>query len=55
MRIFYEDDLVIVKDGNGEVIYKGIEDDEPMKYEAWKYNEKEDAYHFGEYTKVCVG
>lgn len=42
-RIKYDDDLVVVTKG-GEVIYKGIEDFEPMKEELWKWDEKEQAY-----------
>lgn len=52
-RINYEDDLVIVKKGR-EIIYKGIEDYEPMKYENWKYDEKSKTYKLGKYTKILV-
>lgn len=52
-RINCEDDLVIVYDGN-EVIYKGLEDYEPMKYESWKWDEKEKNYKLDVYTKVCI-
>lgn len=42
-RINYDDDLVVVTI-NGKEIYRGIEDNEPLKYELWKWNESEKAY-----------
>lgn len=53
-RIVYEDDFVVVKEGKN-VIYQGIEDYEPMKYEDWVWNEKSKTYKFGKYTKTCYG
>lgn len=52
-RINYDDDFVIVYH-KGVQIYSGLEDDEPMKYENWVWNEKNKQYEFGNYTKVCV-
>lgn len=52
-RIEYEDDLVIVKK-NGKVIYKGLEDYEPMNREDWRYDESKGKYILyghSEYTK----
>lgn len=43
-RAEFEDDLVIVFDENDKIVYKGIEDFEPMKDEDWKYNNKEIYY-----------
>ena len=42
-RINYDDDLVVVKK-DGKVIYKGIEDYEPMKDENWIYDESKKCY-----------
>ena len=54
-KIQYEDDLVIVYDKNGKEIYKGIEDNEPMKDENWKYDTSKGHYTLtGGYVKVCV-
>lgn len=53
--IDYEDDLVIVYDDNtGNVVYKGIEDYEPMKYEDWIWNSSLKAYIFKNYIKICL-
>lgn len=49
----YDDDIVVVKE-NGNIIYKGIEDDEPMKYENWKWCEKENCYVLGNLKKYCI-
>ena len=51
-RIDYDDDLVITYDKNGKVVYKGIEDYDPMKYEDWKWDEKTHSYKLDGYTKV---
>lgn len=59
-RIEFDDDVVIVYKGQ-DVIYHGIEDFEPMKDEAWTFNEKDGAYHLpiiekhfnSEYIKIC--
>jgi hypothetical protein len=53
-QVNFEDDMVIVFNGNGEVIYKGIEDYEPMNDEPWKYDPTEKVYRLGEYIKVCI-
>lgn len=52
-RISFEDDIVEVRKGS-EVIYRGMEDYEPMKYESWKYDEHHKLYRLGEYTKRKV-
>jgi hypothetical protein len=43
-RIEFEDDLVVVRDVNGKVIYKGEEDYEPMRDEDWKFNKSKNLY-----------
>lgn len=54
-RINYEDDIVVVYDKSGGVIYKGEEDYEPMKYEDWKWNNEKQYYTLGDdYIKVCL-
>lgn len=59
-RIDFEDDLVLVF-CDGEEIYKGIEDDEPMKDEDWRYDNSKQAYTLNdprtegkEYIKICL-
>ena len=52
-RISFEDDIVEVRKGS-EVIYRGMEDYEPMKHESWKYDEHHKLYRLGEYTKRKV-
>ena len=53
-RIEYEDDMVVVYDPAGNVIYKGIEDDEPMKRENWRWNNIRNYYYLNGYVKVCL-
>ena len=53
-RIQYEDDVVVVYDPAGNVIYKGIEDDEPMKRENWRWNNIRNYYYLNGYVKVCL-
>lgn len=54
-KIEYEDDLVAVFDKNGKEIYKGLEDDEPMRYENWKWDSYNRYYTLDdEYIKVCL-
>ena len=53
-RIEFEDDLVIVFDGNESQIYKGIEDYEPMKDEDWKWDPSENVYRLNKYIKICL-
>lgn len=53
-EIEYEDDLVIVYDAEGDVVYKGMEDYEPMKYEPWRWDKSINGYRLNGYTKVCV-
>jgi hypothetical protein len=43
-RLEFEDDLVVVRDINGKVIYKGEEDYEPMKREDWIFNKSKNLY-----------
>lgn len=50
MRISYEDDLVKVKNvKTGSTVYKGYEDDEPLKNEDWQYNEIKGLYELSIY------
>lgn len=57
-RIEYEDDVVIVTNKN-KVMYKGIEDYEPMKDANWKFvvttKSGKGHYECGQYRKYCVG
>lgn len=52
--ISFDDDIVIVFDENGEVIYKGMEDYEPMKNEDWIWDRKSKSYKLDKYTKICI-
>lgn len=55
-RIEFEDDIVAVYRGDKE-IYKGMEDDEPMKDEPWRYDTTTKTYSipsYEEYKKVCI-
>lgn len=53
-KIEFEDDIVVVYDKNGSIIYKGTEDYEPMKNEYWKW-EKDKGYYTldNKFIKVC--
>lgn len=53
-RINYDDDLVrVYKDG--KEIYSGLEDDEPMNRENWKYDSSTKSYKLsGGYVKILV-
>ena len=53
-RINYDDDLVrVYKDG--EEIYSGLEEDEPMNSENWKYDSSTKSYKLpGGYSKILV-
>ena len=53
-KIDYDDDMVVVYDANGNVIYKGIEDYEPHKDENWKWDESIGGYRLNGMIKVCV-
>ena len=53
-QIEFDDDLVVVVSPNGQTIYKGIEDYEPMKDEDWKYDYDCDCYRFEGYTKYKI-
>lgn len=53
-RINYDDDFVVVTNTKtGIEVYRGIEDYEAMKHYDWKWSDKTQSYHFGEYEKVC--
>ena len=52
-RINYDDDLVIVKKGK-EVIYRGLEDYEPLKDEPWRWDEKAKCYKLNGLKKYCL-
>lgn len=43
-RVEYEDDLIIIKDKDGKVEYKGLFDYSPYKDEQWKYDSSRDLY-----------
>ena len=54
-KINYEDDLVVVYDKDGNVVYKGVEDSEGMKDEPWKWDDSIGAYRLDDFIKTCVG
>lgn len=43
-KIDFDDDFVEVVNGDGEVIYRGIEDYEPNNHEAWVWEDEIGAY-----------
>lgn len=43
-RINYDDDLVRVYDDKKQMVYQGILDDCPYKYEDYKWSEKDHCY-----------
>lgn len=53
-QINFDDDLVIVYDENGLVMYKGIQDFEPMKDDDWKWDNSIRAYRLDSYIKICL-
>lgn len=53
-RINYEDDLVRVFDKDGNEVYSGMEDYEPMKDEDWKFDKDLGAYRLDDFIKVCI-
>lgn len=53
-RINFDDDLVIIYDKDMNVVYKGLEDYDPMKDEDWKWDASIGAYRFGDYIQNCV-
>ena len=54
-RIEFEDDIVVVYDQSGKVIYKGLEDYDPMKYENWKWIADKGYYSLdNKFIKVCL-
>ena len=44
-RINYEDDLVVVYNPDGEIDYKGIDDDNPYKDDDWEFDDDEGVYY----------
>ena len=56
-QIEYEDDLVVVTEGK-EIIYKGMEDYEPMKDAPWRFiattKSGKGHYEYGKYKKYKV-
>ena len=62
-KIEFEDDIVIVYADvdicDGKLIYKGLEDDEPMKRVAWTWEGLSRCYRFRDadgrhYKKICL-
>lgn len=53
-QIEFEDDIVVVCDANGKIIYKGIEDYEPLKDADWKYDSLNNVYTYNGMTKKCL-
>lgn len=54
-RIDYDDDSVIVYDAKGKIIYKGLEDYEPMRDEPWCWDEIIKGYRLEKYVKILAG
>lgn len=59
-RINFDDDLVIVRNPEGEIDYKGMQDDNPYKREDWTFNAKSGSYFlvhpvYGRYTMEKIG
>ena len=52
-KIELEDDFVIVYEID-EIIYKGIEDYDPMKDVDWKWDSTNKIYTYGNFIKICV-
>lgn len=61
--IEFDDDIVAVYADvdicDGRLIYKGLEDDEPMKYAAWTWDNGNKCYRFRDadgrhYKKICL-
>lgn len=52
-QIEFEDDFVIVYEID-EIIYKGIEDYDPMKDVDWKWDNTNKIYTYGNFIKICV-
>ena len=52
--IEFDDDIVIVYDAKGKIIYKGMEDYEPMNNEPWKWNEEKGYYTLDGMIKKCI-
>ena len=53
-KIEFDDDIVVVCDANGNVIYKGMEDYEPFKGSPWVYNRLYNYYELNGMTKKCL-
>ena len=53
-KIEYEDDIVVVYDKDGEIVYKGLEDYEPDKDAPWRWDEKHTCYRYGDRIKRCL-
>lgn len=53
-QIEFEDDIVIVYDGDDNQIYKGLEDYEPMKDADWKWYNDIQGYKFQDFLKICI-
>lgn len=53
-RINYDDDVVVVYDGDGNVVYRGLEDYEPNNREAWRWDPEIKAYRLGDWTKIAL-
>ena len=57
-QVRFEDDIVVVLKGK-EVVYRGMEDYEPMRREMWEFIETtkdgKGYYKFGKYKKYFIG
>ena len=59
-RIDYDDDVVVVKNELGEIVYEGISDYDPHKREDWRYDNASGVYfvdhpEYGRFTREKVG
>lgn len=53
-QISFEDDMVKVFNKDGQEIYSGMEDYEPMKYDDWRWDSTDRVYRLDGYIKVCI-
>ena len=53
-RINCDDDVVCIYEGK-KIIYKGIEDESPMRDDPWVWDESIRGYRFGKYIEILIG
>lgn len=53
-RIQYDDDIVVVYDEIGKLIFKGMEEDDPYQYCDWQFDEDLGCYTCNGWKKECL-